>query len=423
MSQERGDARVVLADRKQLSLRAFDLDSTLVADHVARTLWSAVEQLDLRELYLRIRARGEQAGRPAVDPKILLCVWLYAMTRGVGSAREVERLCVSEDGYRWICGGVHVNHHTLSDFRNETDIDRLMAQLLAALMHKKLVKLDRTAHDGLRVRASAGAASFRRKKTLRECLKDAESRIVNLQGQLNQPATGSDRELAARKRAAEERHARVASALKEMPKVEALKKRNAARRGKTKKTSAARVSTTDVDARVMKMADGGFRPAYNVQLVADVESRFIVAVDVRNDGSDMALLPPMLDQLERQFGKLPTEHLVDGGFAGLVAIENAENRNVTIYAPPREAQKKKTSTHKDSPAVARWRRRMKTQVAKTIYKQRASTIETINAEMRCLRGLNCFRVRGLHKARRVAVWTAFTYNILRWCSIQARGQA
>jgi transposase len=157
--EESGAPRVLKAERSQVEMRPYHLDALLAADHRARAIWGAVEGLDLGRFYEGIAARGSDPGRPAIDPKILVALWLYATSEGVGSARELARLCESHDAYRWICGGVGVNHHTLSDFRvgHAEALDELMTQVLAVLMRQGLVKLRRVAQDGMRVRASAGA--------------------------------------------------------------------------------------------------------------------------------------------------------------------------------------------------------------------------------------------------------------------------
>jgi len=408
-----GPARVLTADRSQLQWRTCDLESTLPAEHEARAIWSALQKLDLGQFYTPIVARGSEPGRPAIDPRILIALWLYATSQGEGSAREVARLCERHDAYRWICGGVSVNHHTLSDFRVDhgAALDELMTQVLAVLMQADLIGLDRVAQDGMKTRASAGAASFRREKSLQECLQEAREQIEAVKREAEQPdVQRSARQQAAAARAAREREERVAAALAELPKARAAKETEQAKAN-------ARVSTTDAEARVMKMGDGGFRPAYNVQLATDTASRVIVGVDVTNAGTDQAQTEPMLEQIERRTGSKPDEHLVDGGYAKLETIEKTAADGVTVYAPVPKPRKEGIDPHQpkpgDSPAVAAWRQRMGTPEAKVIYKQRAATAETVNADLRTWRGLDRFRVRGRPKILCVALWSAITYNLLR----------
>lgn len=406
--------RVLTADRRQLQWRTCDLEATLPPDHAARAIWSALEKLDLARFYAPIAARGSEPGRPAIDPRILLALWLYATSQGVGSAREIARRCETDDAYRWICGGVSVNHHTVSDFRvdHPEALDDLMTQVLAVLTHAGLVELHRTAQDGMRVRASAGASSFRREKSLQACLVAAREQVAQAKREAEQPDTGrTARERAAAERAAHEREDRVARALAELPQVRAAKETETAK-------EQARVSTTDAEARVMKMGDGGFRPAYNVQLATDTASRVIVGVGVTNSGSDAGQMGPMLQDIEQRTGDKPGEHLVDGGFARLDAIEQAGTDGVTVYAPVPTPRKEGLDPHQPKPgdgdAVAAWRQRMGTAEAKAIYKQRAATAETVNADLRTWRGLDRFRVRGRGKVRSVVLWSAITYNLMRW---------
>jgi transposase len=416
VSKVSGTPRVVRPNRAQVELRAVDLEGLLPADHPARAVWEFVESLDLSPLYAQVQSVEGRAGRPATDPRIYLTLWLYATVEGVGSARALARLCDQHDAYRWICGGVSVNHHSLSDFRVEQVgfLDRLLTHSVAVLMSQGLVTLQRVAQDGMRVRASAGAASFRRKPKLRQCLKAAREQIDRLRQELEEdPEATNRRQVAARQRAAQERHHRVAEALEQMAEVEA-KKRSAAEREQ------ARVSTTDPEARVMKMADGGFRPAYNTQFAVDTETQVVVGVDVSNRGTDQGHLLPMLEQLETRYGKRPAQDLVDGGFVALDDIEKAAVQGTEVYAPVMKPKDPDRDPHAplpdDAPGVAAWRQRMGTDEAKQIYKLRAATAECVNAIARN-RGFLRFRVRGRDKARAVALWYAIAHNMMRGLSL------
>ncbi len=268
-----GRPRVKRANRHQIAMRTVALDALLPEDHQARLVWEYVERLDLAPLYEPIRAVEGHAGRDAIDPKILMAVWLYATLDGVGSARQLDGLCREHVAYEWICGGVSVNYHTLSDFRTAHVelLDKLLTQSVATLIHQELVTLHRVAQDGMRVRASAGAASFRRRKTLEQCQAEAAEQVEALQKDLDaDPGGSSKRQQAARRRAARERSERIRRALDELPELESKKK--AAEKDK------ARASTTDPEARVMKMGDGGFRPAHNVQFGTDTKSQVISEV-------------------------------------------------------------------------------------------------------------------------------------------------
>lgn len=427
--------RLARPNRRQVQLRPTDLESLLAEDHRARVVWSFVEELDLKPLYAQVRAVEGRAGRPAIDPMILMALWLYATLDGVGSARQVARLCKESDPYRWICGGVGVNHHALSDFRvgHEAFLDGVLTKSVASLMAAGAVKLKRVSQDGMRVRASAGAGSFRRKKTLQRCLAVAEAQVKALKRELEDGEQGASKSRvdAARLRAAEERAKRVKAALAQMPKVEEVKERNRKKApgrhkpkggspsgggagGEEDKKTAARVSTTDPDARVMKMANNGFRPAYNVQYATDTESLVVVGVDVTNEGSDAKQMIPMLEQLEERYGTLPEEYLVDGGFATVQAIARVPD-GCTPYGPlpPRKDKNRDPYLPRpnDPEKVAEWRIRMGTEEAKAIYKQRAASAEYTNAQARN-RQLQQLRVRGKMKARCVALWHALAQNLM-----------
>jgi transposase len=398
--------------------------------HQARIIWQVVQNLDLSAFYLPIKARDGVSGRDAIDPMLLMALWLYAATRGVGSARELGRLCQESKPYRWLCGGVGVNHHTLSDFRvgHAQALDELFTQVIAALVDKGLIKVHRISQDGTRVRACAGAASFRGEQRLMELLEEAKAHVSQLRALLEDPEKSaglSAQQKAARKRAAKDRQTRLEAALATLPGVKARQQAAAQQAGNGKygkklKRNQPRVSSADPEARVMKMGDGGFHPAVNVQLATDVDSRAIVGVDVSDAGSDKGLAEPMRKQVEDRSGAKVQEHLMDGGFLVLEEIDTAAESDVTLYAPvpkPRDPARAGTEyvpKPTDSEAQAQWRQRMGSEAGKTVYRQRAATSETVNADLKQHRGLVQLTVRGLAKAKCVALWCALAYNLMHF---------
>jgi transposase len=420
-SEVKGEPRLVRPNRAQIELRPLDLESLVPMDHPVRAIWDFVESLDLTALHLQVQAVEGSAGRPAIDPRIYMALWLYATVEGVGSARALERLTEQHDVYRWICGGVGVNYHSLSDFRvqHESFLDALLTKSVASLMARGVVTLKRVAQDGLRVRTSAGSGSFRSKPKLTKCLREAEEQVQRLRQELEEdPQATHRRQAAAQQRAAEERHRRVSEALEQMKLLES--KREQQKKRKKHKERALRASLTDPEARVMKMADGGFRPAYNAQLCVDVATQVVVGVDLTNSGSDRDQLVPMLEQLGKRYRITPAEVLVDGGYAGLRDVKGATQRGATVYAPLPKPKDRQRDPHVplrgDSPAVAEWRQRMGTDQAKQIYKQRASSVECVNAAAR-QRGLQQFRVRGKSKTRAILLWHALVHNLFRSLSL------
>ncbi len=423
------DVRLRQPDRKQMRMESLCPDDLIPADHPARTIWAAVEKLDLSKFYVGIQSLPGKAGRDATDPRLLVALWLYACTRGVGSARELSRLCQESAPYRWLCGGVSVNHHSLSDFRvsHAEALDELFTQVLAILCHRKLVTVERISQDGTRVRACAGASSYRRRTSLEKLLKEARAHVQSLRALLDDPAASaslSARQAAARQRAARQREERLAQALEQLPALEARQEKLAKKVSKKDKQAgklkAPRVSTTDAQARVMKMGDGGYRPAVNVQFATDTQSRAIVGVAVTDQGVDTEQAPPMREQVEQRTGQTVREHLVDGGYLKLDEIDQAAARDVTMYVPPKPPrnQDQRRSEYEprptDSQAVRAWRERMGSPAGQEIYRQRASTVETVNADLKTHRGLGQMTVRGLGKARCVALWCALAYNLLHF---------
>jgi transposase len=412
-----GSRRLRHAVRNQIELQECSLDELLPEDHQARVVWEYVSGLNLSELERQIQAVEGGPGQAPADPRILLALWLYATLRGVGSARELNRLCLHHAAYRWICGGVSMNYHTLSDFRTQHPelLERLLTESAATLMAEGLVTLDRVAQDGMKVRASAGAASFRRAPTLEEALDQAQEQIAQLKQELeDDPAASKTRQQAARQRAAQERAARIRAALEQLPKIAEGKK--------PKDRDKARASTTDADTRVMKMGDGGFRPAYNVQLATATASQIITGVDVTNSGGDQGQLAPMVEQHRARYAQVPGEMLVDGGFTKKEDIEHVQQGGTTVYAPVQKSKDPARDPHTpradDSPEVAAWRKRMATDAAKQIYLERAATAECVNALARN-RGLQRFLVRSLRKVKAVTLLYALAHNVMRAAALRA----
>jgi transposase len=421
-----GQPRVLEPNRAQIELRASDLESLLGEDHRARLVWGYVERQNLSALFDAIKARGATPGRRAIDPRILFALWLYATLDGVGSGREVARLTREHDAYRWICGGVSVNYHALNDFRGANDalMDEVLSDNVAALASVGAITLERVAQDGMRVRADAGAASFRRQARLEEHHAQARELVQTLKAQAQaDPGQASRRVQAARLRAAQQREQRIAEALQRLPEMAAAKRRNG------DKPEDARSSTTDADASNMKMGDGGFRPAYNVQFATDCASQVIVGVQTVTAGSDMAQLAPMVEQVEKRLGQAPDQWLVDGGFPGHGQIDAVAGKT-EVYAPvPRARPPKGRDDDEppapgsefapkpgDSPAVAQWRQRMNSDLAREIYKDRAATAECVNAQARN-RGLLRMPVRGLAKVRCVVRLYALAHNLMRMATL------
>lgn len=419
------DTRVVRPVRNQVQFLMQDLDATLPEDHQARVIWDFLDRLDLSAFYASIQAVQGGPGRPASDPQVLLALWVYATVEGVGSARKLARLCREHDAFRWLCGGVPVDYHLLSDFRREHQeaLDELLTQIVATLMAQGLVTLAEVAQDGMRVRASAGASSFRREKSLKGCLEKAQEQVERLAKEREHPDPGvTRRERAARERAAQERLERVEQALTQLPAVQAAKERYAKKAGKARQTKLreARVSTTDPEARVMKMPDGGFRPAYNVQLATDVASQVIVGVGVINRGTDQGEGLAVEEQVAQRTGRHPGAYLVDGGFVDLDDIRTLEGRGVQVYAPPKEREGAQGVRWKPgtTPEVLAWRERMGTEEGQAIYQHRASTAECVNAQAREKYGMQRFKVRGLMKVTSIALLMAITHDLLRWIALK-----
>ena len=423
--------RLRVPERRQMTMVVQCPDDLVPAQHPVRMVMALLETLDLAGFSESIRAREGVAGRDATDPRLLVGLWLYACIRGIGSARELARRCEESAAFRWLCGGVTVNHRLLSDFRGDhgAALDALFTQVIASLVDKELVSVSRVSQDGVRVRVSAGAGSFRREERLQKLLAESKQHVEELQRQLENPESSaalSSRQRAARRRAAKEKQQRLEQAIAQLPELqqkqaEAARKAGQGERGQKIREKEPRVSTSDAEARVMKMPNGGFNPGCNVQLATDTKSRAIVGVEVSYEGSDSAgLSEPMRQQVEQRSGGKVQQHLLDGGYLRMADIEQAQRQGVELLVPPKPARQPHRRGRElepkpgDSEAVLAWKRRMASAEGQAIYRQRAATSETVNADLRSYRGLTQLTVRGLAKVKCVALWCALAYNVMHF---------
>jgi transposase len=408
--------------RDQIELRATDLDSLIGEDHLARAIWDVVQTLDLSELENRIKSRGSNPGHPAITPRLMLALWLYATSDGVGSARALARQCESHDAYRWLCGGVSVNYHTLGAFRiGHADLlDRLLSEHIASLAEAGLIDLATLAQDGVKIRASAGTSSFRRAETLERKLEMAKAVVEQLKTETEtHPEESNKRIQAAKERAAYERAERVKAAQAALEEIKGKRQQLEEKGGNGKKPKEPRASITDADARVMKMADAGFRPAYNVQVTSAAGTQMIVAVDVGNNGSDRGLMRPTLERLGARLGCFPKHHIVDGGFCCASDIEWAHDQKIEVFCPPTQSKSGVDPYQprpKDGPGGLAWRARMASEAGKAQYAIRV-ICECIHARWRNW-NLRQVTVRGREKVRAVVNLYAFTNNVLQGLRLQ-----
>lgn len=442
--------RLMEANRER-EVSAKTIDELVGEEHVVRWVWEYCLGLDLSSLYQDIRAREGHSGRPPYDPLVLFALWLYATLRGISSASELCRQCQSESGFQWLAGGLTPTVHILSDFRTEhlETLSNLLVQSVAVLRHAGMpVDLDEVAQDGVRVRAHAGAASFRSAKSLGEELEDAKALVERMRSEYeHDPSATSRRQHAARQRAARERLERVQQAIEQLPRAAQLmdspeddelhddhdeqgpddSKRKPPKDGgkrslaqdkskKKKKKKKPRRSTTDPDSRVMKMADGGFRPAYNIEFAVDTFSLVVVGLAVSQSGSDMGQMLPMYEGIVETYDVTPLDYLVDGGFTKHADIEALHQRGTTVLAPvrkPDDGSDPHLPKPGDSEAIAQWRQRMAEPRVKEQYKNRAASVELVNAQARN-HGLRLLLVNGLQKVTAVAFWHALAHNFTRY---------
>ena len=420
------EARVVRPDRRQLRWDMVDLEGLLPTEHRARIVWSFVESLDLSELYERIRSREGEAGRPAADPAVMLALWLYATVEGVGSARELERLAQSDAAYRWLAGGVPLNHHGLADFRVESVevLDRLLTQSVTALIGEGLVRLAEIAVDGTKIRASASKTSFKTGEKLLKIEAAVAERLAALKQELtDDPGASTRRRQGARERAAREVQERAGRARAALERLEAERKSRAKTHAKDEaRKKAPKASTTDPEARSMRFPDGAIRPAYNAQIAAAPKEGVIVSIEVTDRRNDAGLAGPMVDDIARRYGRTPDRLLVDTTYAtseDIVALAAHAGGPVEVYTPPPSERdnvklaslaRRRRKREREPACLKAWRERMASEAGQAIYALR-KRIERINAD-RKNHGFGFLAVRGLIKAKAHALWHALANNLV-----------
>jgi len=406
-----GKPRVEEPRRAQREMRFECLEDTLEASHPARVIWTLLGKMELAGFSKGCESVEGAAGRSIKSPRMLLTLWLYALTQAVGSAREIARLVSSDVAYRWIAGNVAVSHQKLSQFRvgHGEALSELMTDILATLMSQGLLSLAVVAQDGTRVRAAAAAPSFRSYGSLLQCREQATLHLKAVLAAADDPEY-TRAQHAARAAAAKDYQERVEAAIAT---VTELQKR------RSTTDSPARASTTDAEARVMKMGDGGFRPGYNVQYaVAGSElggPRTIVGVKVTNVGSDMGSITPMIEQIEGRTGERPTVLLADGGHAKAEDIAAARRMGADVLVPPAETAKtiEKLKAEGADPEVIAWREQMETEEAKRLYRGRAGLAELVNAHQKTHHGITQVLVRGAAKVTCVILLNVIGSNLLQ----------
>lgn len=316
-------ARVIEVNRNQHILRPIDVEMLVDENHSVRAIWEFVSRLDLKKFYEKIVAVEGEAGRTAWDPKLLISIWIYAYSQGIGSAREIERRCEYDPSYQWLTGMEVINHHTLSDFRinGKEILDELFQQTLGLLSADGLITMERVMHDGTKIKASASDGTFRREERVREFLKLADEQVTAMGDPKKDDI--SKREHKAQERVSRERKERLELALKELEKIRLVKSDKESK-------EQARVSITDPEARIMKHGNGGFAPGYNAQISTDSAHGIIVGAYITQNPTDASELIPALNAIKKNLGKFPDKIVADGGYTNLQNIVDTENSGVNF---------------------------------------------------------------------------------------------
>lgn len=418
--------------RNQYEFRTASLDELLPQEHKARDVWDFVESMDTSICLEYINTFKLQGGRPAIDPKILLSLWIYTILDGNTSARKLEELCSSHEAYKWICGGVSVNRTDLAEFRSQkpAKFDELLTSCLAVMVKANLINDSDFSQDGTRIKANAGFNSYHRKNSLEKIKKNIEQHIKELQAeQKKDPDIYEKRKNDRKQKTAIEKKKRVQEALQNLESAKCEKIINGKRNYNTpteEELLNTRSSITDPECRKMKMGDGGYRLAYNVQFATALDSRVIYGVSVGHT-LDPKTAPILMTQVQERLKKLNlrsiSNWIADAAYSSINDIETVfllfpECR---YFAPasPRTGIDPKKIKKTDSEAVKKWRSMIGDAEVEELYKKRCSTAEFTNAQIKNNMP-NGFCVRGQRKAKASAILHAIAQNMSRYWDMLKR---
>lgn len=423
------DLKLIGPCRTQYEMQFGDLEALLPPEHLARSIWEFVEAMDTRPCFSYVNTFKYCAGRPMTSPKILLALWLYTILDGNCSARKLEELCKNHNAYRWIVGRAPINRTMLAAFRSKDTLkfEDLLTNCLAVMVKAGLIEDKDFAQDGTKIKANAGNNSFRSETSLKTL---KEKMMVYIQ-QLKDAENEYDKRAINKKTAiAEERLRRIDEALDVLEKEREIKKENAKKNRVSPPSdddlNGMRASTTDPIVRRMKMGDGGYRLAYNVQLATGLDSRVIYGVDVVTT-LDPGTSPRMMAKVHSRLAKLnmlpPKNWVCDAAYSGSDDINTVAKLfpNCRYYAPPQVNKgidpKKYRKT--DSEAIKNWRDMIGTDETKEIYKKRCSTAEFSNAQLKNF-GLSEFLVRNIEKVKGMAILHAIAQNVSRFFNLKTQ---
>ena len=338
-NRARKAVRCKAVQRKQLLLRAVDVEKLVSEGHAVRAIWELVGQLDVEAFYADVGALEGEAGRPVWDPKVLISLWIYGYKDGVSSAREIARLCEYHPAYQWLEGMEVVNYHTLADFRvqHQQGLDRLFIEVLGVLSHQGLITLKRVMHDGTKIKAAAADKSFRRQATLESHLKEAQKQVEAMGDPHSEQL--SQRVAQARKRALREKQEKLEQALQELEELKRTRAKELAKEEAKGKKKELRASTTDPQARNMIQPKGAFGPAYNIQISTDAKAKVIVGVGVSQSSTDTGELEAAIERIETNLGEKPEQMVVDAAYSTHSTIETMADKGIDFIGPVREARK------------------------------------------------------------------------------------
>ncbi|MGV8947967.1 MAG: transposase [Candidatus Paracaedibacter sp.] len=329
-------AKIYEARRNVITLETVDWLSLIDAEHPARRIIRVLDQFDLTQLYEKITSEKSCQGRPAIDPKIMLAIMVYAAMMGITSSRAIASHCKWEPGFRWILGyGLIVGYVTISTFRKEAGkcLDNILTQVITAMVAVGVVDLEEVILDGTKIKANAGRRSFHTEEELEQLKKEISDKLAKV--------TIEEQKINHKSRL-DNQEKRIQKALDQIPGIQKVLNESAKKRKKGTKAKEAKSSKTDPDARQMRFADGAKGPGYNAQFRTASKIGVIVEVQVIQRRNDSNMLTPMLDSFEFRYGYSPARILGDVNYCVKEDIEKVLRRGMEVYYPQTKSRESST---------------------------------------------------------------------------------
>jgi transposase len=434
-------------DLNQRLLLPPDLREWLRPDHLALYISDVVESLDLSGI-LKVYEEGDGRGRPPYHPALMVKLLIYGYCTGKMSSRKLEQATHDDVPFRVLSGNQQPDHDSIAGFRKRhlRELGRLFVQVLQLCERAGLVKLGHVAIDGTKIKANASkyqSLSYARLKNEEQELAAEVERLLGEAQRIDEEEDelyGSGKrgdELPEELRNPETRLARIRSLIAELEaeakaaaeqkraekeKPAAQRSRNWRRKwevseqGEILPLAKSKRNLTDPDSRIMK--DGAtktFHQAYNIQVGVDAQAQIIVATKVVQTGADQEQLIPVLQEVEKNLGRMPERVSADAGYYSKAALTHEAVSRVDLHVPPNQRQPVdwEETLPEDATIQERMWHKLGSKAGREVFSQRKVIVEPVFAQVKHIRGFRQFLLRGLQQVEAEWLLVCMTHNLLK----------